>query len=74
MDKCFIVYRFSDAPKKYQKLSTAGGDEDWLVVVDEDFWKDESVWMPNWIVATDSCQHPKIIFHNEKVVIIGSHA
>lgn len=24
------VWKFSDAPKKFQRLSTNGGDEDWL--------------------------------------------
>jgi hypothetical protein len=31
-----LVWRFKDAPKELQKLSTAGGGESWLVLVPAD--------------------------------------
>ena len=33
MKKPIMVWAFHDAPKKYQRLSKNGGDEDWIALV-----------------------------------------
>jgi hypothetical protein len=30
---CIKIWRFYEAPEKYRKLSTNGGDEDWIAFV-----------------------------------------
>jgi len=71
------VWVFEEAPKKYQKLSTSSGDEDWVLLVPAGVaWK----WMmddlpPSWVSRMDSDLDPqKIIMENGDVVYIGSHA
>lgn len=34
-EKAITIWRFEDAPEMYQRLSTNGGDEDWIVVYPE---------------------------------------
>jgi hypothetical protein len=37
--KAIVIWKFKDAPKKYQKLSGNGGDEDWLAIIPKNLWK-----------------------------------
>ena len=39
------VWRFEDAPKHLQDLSTNGGDEDWVAVVPPWLAKEDIRWM-----------------------------
>ena len=46
------VWRFYDAPKKYQKLSTHGGDEDWLAFIPKDLMGSHRIEyrrLPQWM-------------------------
>jgi hypothetical protein len=31
-----IVYRFQEAPEKFKAMSTSGGDEDWVILGDNE--------------------------------------
>jgi hypothetical protein len=43
--KTILIWRFEDAPEHFRKLSTHGGDEDWVAFV-PDHYKDEWIgWM-----------------------------
>lgn len=67
------VYQFDEAPKELQKLSTNGGDEDWLVELPPGY---EEHGTPYWIDCTGSYQtdHYKHPFKTDWKVVIGSHA
>jgi hypothetical protein len=67
------VWEFKDAPVYFRRLSTNGGDEDWIVVVPPGFFQDGIT--PEWIRKMDSCGEPQIIqMANGYTVYIGSHA
>lgn len=69
------VWRFEDAPEEYQKLSTNGGDEDWLVlipaqIVDKIFYYED---MPYWMEKMGCCSVDKYPLENGDIVVIGAH-
>lgn len=45
MNKTIQVWRFKDAPEEYRKLSTNGGDEDWVAFVPDTLKDDWIGWM-----------------------------
>jgi hypothetical protein len=44
-DTMIKVWRFEDAPKEYQELSTNGGDEDWIAFVPTEMNDDYIPWL-----------------------------
>jgi len=69
MNNTIRVWRFYDAPPRYQSLSTHGGDEDWLGFVPS------CVERPEWMTVPafgccDVSEHPV----HGGTVYIGAHA
>jgi hypothetical protein len=40
-----LVWKFHEAPERYQKLSTHGGDEDWLAYIPDRLKNEWIGWM-----------------------------
>lgn len=65
-----IVWRFLDAPKHLQHLSTNGGDEDWLALVPK-----ELCGQAMWLECTHfGCCDVSEYDVDEGKVYIGSHS
>jgi hypothetical protein len=63
------VWRFSDAPSDLQKLSTNGGDEDWIAAV-----ADEQE-VPNWIhTSAFGCCCVDKYYYGKYTIYIGAHS
>lgn len=72
--KSIKIWSFRHAPEEYRKLSTNGGDEDWLVLIPASECNDY-MWQPRWLTSIDSCNEPQeIVMPNGDRVYIGSHA
>ena len=67
------VWVFEDAPAKYRKLSTSGGDEDWLALVPEHYMNLWIGWAQNPNSSFGICDTQEHIVTEGKV-LIGSHA
>lgn len=69
-----LVYRFQDAPEELRRLSTNGGDEDWIAVVPPGFPLDE--FGIGWIESPRfGCyRRQKIERPDGSTVYIGCHA
>jgi hypothetical protein len=68
------VWVFQQAPAYLQRLSTNGGDEDWIVELPPGL---EDYGLPYWVECTDSCHEPDRFDHPRRKgwsVVIGSHA
>jgi len=70
--RAILVWRFHEAPSEYQKLSTHGGDEDWLAYVPASL-KDE--WI-GWLEEGSSFGCCSVTLHEVPggIVKIGAHA
>lgn len=66
------VWRFNNAPQTYQKLSTHGGDEDWLALVPVEMKGEYIPWL-EW-GAFGVCSISEHPLDNGSVVYIGAHA
>jgi hypothetical protein len=69
------IWKFEDAPKELQALSTNGGDEDWLAIV-PDYLTDEYIgWLEEGSAYGCCCvneyNHPTIANYKIK---IGCHS
>jgi hypothetical protein len=68
------VWPFDHAPKKYQKLSNNGGDEDWVILIPKDYIKRNGC-CPYWVEELDTCRRPQYnSLPNGDMLVIGSHA
>lgn len=70
-----LIWRFYNAPKEYQTLSTNGGDEDWLAFIPAKVWKAEGgdimfLWHGTPFGVCDVSEYPV----NDGMVLIGAHA
>ena len=67
------IWRFEDAPIKYQQLSTNGGDEDWVVEIPTGIPYPDDFY---WLSCIDTCGIPQKYFTEDKlyIIYIGSHA
>jgi hypothetical protein len=73
--KMVMLWRFCDAPKYLQALSTNGGDEDWLGFVPDSALSDEWNYFPVFESSLfDSTLDPQKIRVKNGVIWIGSHA
>ena len=70
-----LVWKFKEAPEHYRKLSTHGGDEDWLAFIPDEyihkygfdvFWAEEG--------SSFGCCRVSETEINGGVVLIGAHA
>ena len=74
-----IVYKFYQAPQQLKDLSTHGGDEDWLAIVNKDeeipLWMDEGTNFGCCSVTTQrvSFRIPGVCEVGDQIVI-GAHA
>lgn len=74
--KAIVVWRFDDAPRVLQHLSTNGGDEDWIAYIPADVYEDCGGYIP-WIEsgAFDAgLEAEKIKLPCGDWIYIGSHA
>lgn len=69
------VYRFHDAPYSLKKLSTNGGDEDWIAIVPRNIWEKEHGYI-GWLESGSSfgCCNVDMFEFENFLVFIGSHA
>lgn len=68
------VWRFEDAPKELQDLSTNGGDEDWVALIPPRLKDAYIPWLeqPSFgCCDVDSYEHPELPGYTVK---IGCHA
>ena len=67
------VWRFSEAPKKYRKLSQHGGDEDWVALVPPHFDEIHISWLSGGAPfgLCDVSIHP---IEDGYKIYIGAHA
>jgi hypothetical protein len=73
--KALKIWRFEDAPTKYRKLSTNGGDEDWLVFIPNSVAENVLMYgMPYWMESMGCCSTDSYTLPNGDVVVIASHA
>ena len=69
-----IVWKFDNAPENLKRLSTAGGDEDWIVELPESFCYLDN--LPFWVQSTGVIDGVEEFNHPVRVgwrVVIGSH-
>lgn len=72
MPNMIKVWPWIAAPKKFKKLSKAGGDEDWLAYVPGEY--NEMISETPWILSLDTNKSPQIIqLANGDYIYIGSH-
>jgi len=71
-----LVWEFEYAPAEYQKLSTNGGDEDWLAFIPTETWLKMNCLIPLWMHSgTDfGICDSDIYYLADGVVVIGCHA
>ena len=70
--RCIRVWRFQDAPLKYQRLSRNGGDEDWIAVVPAEIYEKIYItWLD--VPCFGACNVEEHDIPGYKVVI-GCHA
>jgi hypothetical protein len=69
---CVRVWRFYDAPDAYRRLSTHGGDEDWVAWVPPSM---ATIWIP-WLTADAfvACDVSEYYLPDGAKIVIGSHA
>ena len=63
LKRAIITWRFEDAPKEFQDLSTNGGDEDWVILIPAELTYTEEVGSRyyGWeyvFERFDSCDEP----------------
>lgn len=63
------VWAFDEAPKKYQKLSNNGGDEDWVAFV-PDLYNDRWICWLEHLGCCSTEEHAVV----GGTIVIGSHA
>lgn len=75
MDNFIRVWEFHDAPEELRKLSTNGGDEDWLVLIPASLKeKILQYGTPSWIERMGACDVDQHDLENGDVVFIGAHS
>lgn len=66
------IWHFKDAPKKYRKLSTNGGDEDYLAFIPEHY---KNEYFPFLEEGTNfGCFSVDKVEVNGGIILIGSHS
>lgn len=67
------VWRFSDAPKQFQELSTHGGDEDWVALIPKEMAHEYIPWMEDGS-PFGCCSVSEYQLDGGCVVRIGAHS
>jgi len=71
-DRCILVWEFCHAPEVLQKLSTNGGDEDWLALVPETVLKNNYIpWLGEGCFGCCTVEEHRLPGYR---VFIGCHA
>ena len=74
MNKATVVWRFEDAPPELRKLSSHGGDEDWLLLFPPGIDPDETTWAcSDGEIFGDWCNSRQTL-PDGHTVIIAAHA
>lgn len=76
MKNTIKIWRFEDAPKKFQNLSTNGGDENYIAFIPDSYLKDNYDSIPSFFEEGTSfgiCCVEKIKIKNG-TILIGSHS
>jgi len=69
-----LVWRFEDAPETLRKLSTHGGDEDWLILFPPGYDPAETTWGdPEHCVLGDWC-NSRHTLPGGGTVVIAAHS
>lgn len=66
------IWEFYKSPKKYQEMSTNGGDEDWVALIPK-----ELDYVPSFMEEGTSfgcCSVDRFNLKNGDILLIGSHA
>lgn len=71
-DKTIKVWRYEDAPKHYQALSTNGGDEDWIAFVPSALEGEWIGWLEEGTVYGCCCVDEHAV--DGGVIRIGCHS
>ena len=76
MNKAIKIWRFENAPVKYQELTKHGGDEDWVALVPKEVWKSEYAYIPFLEEGTSfgCCDVSRDKLANGDMILIGAHA
>lgn len=76
--RAIIVWRFEDAPEEYRRLSTNGGDEDWVILIPVELSEpnDKRCYGCEYIFDHfDAGNEPqRFVLEDNSIVLIGSHA
>jgi len=70
--KAIMVWRFHDAPEQFRKLSTHGGDEDWLALVPKELAGQYIHWLEE--PAFGCCEVTEYKLEGGCIVRIGAHS
>jgi hypothetical protein len=89
MENAILIWNWELAPQEYKDLSTNGGDEDWVVFINNNNLEDYNIeqyatendynepvtkWsIPNWMEKLGACD-VDVYEYKDGLVIIGSHA
>jgi len=71
MSEPIQVWRFADAPEAYQKLSTNGGDEDWIAIVPTSMADEYIPWLAYGSFGI--CSSISHILDDGRKMYIGCH-
>lgn len=68
------IWPFNQAPKRYQKLSQHGGDEDWIAFIPHATYK--KIGQPGWMYSGSNfgCCDVSEHVHKDGMIFIGAHA
>lgn len=67
------VWRFYDAPRRLQELSTSGGDEDWLALVPASY-PHHIAWLEEYNNGFGICDTEHVPLDDGRAIYIGSHS
>ncbi len=76
IENAILVWDFDDAPEKYQKMSTNGGDEDYIFLVPNSFIEKHGIpWWFSCSALSPGRDDPQPIkLDNGDVIFIFTHA
>ena len=73
MIKPIRMWRFDDAPKKYQDMSRNGGDEDWIAIIPPNYVNEYLGFLDEG-TSFGCCGVDEFILVDGSKLLIGSHA
>lgn len=67
-DNMIMIWKWTDTPEIFKKLSQHGGDEDWVARIPPHFE------IPKWIWSIGVCRTDLHVLDNGARILIGAHA